>query len=123
MMNAISDQDDEMLARAEAIPDPLLRADALASHRDKGSNSEGLAALAVLAPPERRAPVARSLVAYQLMLDYLDGVSERQSDDPLANGMCLHRAFEVALDPDAPQADYYRHGGILQYVLRKMLEA
>ncbi len=90
-----------LLARAEAIPDPLLRADALASHHDKGSNSEGLAALAVLAPANRRAEVARSLVAYQLMLDYLDGVSERPSDDPLANGLRLHRAFEVALDPDA----------------------
>ncbi len=96
-----------LLARAEAIPDPLLRADALASHRDKGSNSEGLAALAVLAPAEGRAPVVRSLVAYQLMLDYLDGVSERRSEDPLANGMCLHTAFEVALDPDAPHEDYY----------------
>ena len=36
-----------LLARAEAIPDPLLRADALASHHEKGSNSEGLAALAI----------------------------------------------------------------------------
>jgi tetraprenyl-beta-curcumene synthase len=98
-----------LLARAEAIPDPLLRADALASHRDKGSNSEGLAALAVLAPAPRRAELAGSLVAYQLMLDYLDGVSERQTPDPLANGMCLHRAFEVALDLDAPHADYYAH--------------
>ena len=43
-----------LLARAEAIPDPRLRADALASHRDKGSNSEGLAALAVLAARPRR---------------------------------------------------------------------
>jgi tetraprenyl-beta-curcumene synthase len=98
-----------LLARAEAIPDPLLRADALASHRDKSSNSEGLAALAVLAPPAPRAELARSLVAYQLMLDYLDGLSERSTPDPLANGLCLHRAFEVALDPDAPHADYYAH--------------
>lgn len=96
-----------LLARAEAIPDPLLRADALASHRDKGSNSEGLAALALLAPPAKRAELARSLVAYQLMLDYLDGVSERPTPDPLANGLCLHRAFEVALDPAAPHVDYY----------------
>jgi tetraprenyl-beta-curcumene synthase len=98
-----------LLPRAAAIPDPLLRADALASHSDKGSNSEGLAALAVLAPAPRRAELARSLVAYQLMLDYLDGVSERPTPDPLANGLCLHRAFEVALDPDAPHADYYAH--------------
>jgi len=93
--------------RAEAIPDPLLREDALVSHRQKGSNSEGLAALAVLAPAGQRAAVARSLVAYQLMLDYLDEVSERPTADPVANGLCLHRAFEVALDPDADHEDYY----------------
>jgi tetraprenyl-beta-curcumene synthase len=100
------------LARAEAIPAPLLRADALASHHDKGSNSEGLAALAVLAPAPRRAEIARSLVAYQLMLDYLDGVSERPCDDPLANGLSLHRAFEVAVDPAAPHQDYYSHAPV-----------
>jgi tetraprenyl-beta-curcumene synthase len=96
-----------LLARARSIPDPLLREDALVSHRDKGPNSEGLAALAVLAPSERRAAVARSLVAYQLMLDYLDGVSERRTADPIDNGLSLHRAFEVALDPDAAHEDYY----------------
>lgn len=98
-----------LLARAEQIPDPLLRSAALASHRDKVSNSEGLAAMAVLAPAEHRAAVARSLVAYQLMLDYLDGVSECPSDDPMANGLLLHRAFAVALDPGAEHVDFYRH--------------
>lgn len=96
-----------MRARARAIPDPLLREDALASHLEKGSNSEGLAAFAVLAPAAHRAELARSLVAYQLMLDYLDGVSERPAKDPVANGLCLHRAFEVALDPEASHEDYY----------------
>src|ERR1700761_8209106 len=98
-----------LLARAEAIPDPCLRADALTAHRDKAANSEGLSALAVLAPRRRRPQVVRSLVRYQLMLDYLDGVSERPSDDPLANGLALHQAFEVALDPTAPHTDYYSH--------------
>jgi tetraprenyl-beta-curcumene synthase len=41
------------------------------------------------------------------MLDYLDGVSERPSDDPLANGLQLHRAFAVALDPAAAPEDFY----------------
>jgi tetraprenyl-beta-curcumene synthase len=91
----------------ESIPNPQLRADALAAHHDKGSNSEGLAAMAVLAPRAHRAGLAESLVAYQLMLDYLDGVSERPAEDPLANGLLLHRAFEVALDPDAGHDDYY----------------
>lgn len=96
-----------LLVQAQRIPDPLLREDALVSHRQKRSNSEGLAALAVLAPPSQRGALARSLVAYQLMLDYLDGVSERPSHEPLANGLQLHRAFAVALDPDAPHSDYY----------------
>jgi tetraprenyl-beta-curcumene synthase len=113
-----------LLARAKAIPDPQLRADALASHHDKGANSEGLAALAVLAPPERRAQVVRSLVSYQLMLDYLDGVSERPSDDPLGNGLALHRAFDVALDPEVPHEDYYAHAsmGDDRGYLRELIE-
>jgi tetraprenyl-beta-curcumene synthase len=116
------------LARAETIPDPLLRADALTSHRDKGSNSEGLAALAILAPRKHRGAVARSLVAYQLILDYLDGVSERPGTDPLANGLNLHRAFEVALDPEAGEADYYAlavadgDGGYLAELIRTCRE-
>jgi tetraprenyl-beta-curcumene synthase len=96
-----------LLAHARSIPDPVLRTDALASHHHKGSNSEGLAAMAVLAPPPHRTIVARSLVAYQLMLDYLDDVSERPTEDPVANGLRLHHAFEVALDPDAAHEDYY----------------
>jgi tetraprenyl-beta-curcumene synthase len=99
----------QLLAHARRIPDPLLRHDALISHLHKRSNSEGLAALAVLAPSGQRPALARSLVAYQLMLDYLDGVSERPVGDPIANGLCLHRAFEVALDPAAPHSDYYAH--------------
>ena len=94
-------------ARAASIPDPMLRSDALVCHIDKRSNSEGLAALALLVPAERRDLIARSLVAYQLMLDYLDEVSERPSSDPVANGLRLHSAFEVALDPRSEHHDYY----------------
>jgi tetraprenyl-beta-curcumene synthase len=117
-----------LLARAEAIPDPLLRADALTAHRDKSANSEGLAALAVLAPPSRRRQLVHALVAYQLMLDYLDGVSERPSDDPVANGLHLHRAFEVALDPTAEAIDFYAcapardDGGYLAELIRTCQE-
>jgi tetraprenyl-beta-curcumene synthase len=100
-----------LLAHAQSIGDPVLREDALISHQQKRSNSEGLAALSVLAPVERRAALSGGLVAYQLMLDYLDGVSERPTSDPLANGFQLHRAFEVALDPDAGHIDYYKYVG------------
>jgi len=112
-----------LLALAEAIPDPALREDALAAHRDKRSNSEGLAAMAVLAPAARRGALARGLVAYQLMLDYLDGVSERRSSQAYANGLQLHLAFETALDLDADYLDYYAlapasaDGGYLQALI------
>ena len=96
-----------LLDRARSIPDPILRHDALIAHRDKQANSEGLAALAVLAPPRHRPALARSLVSYQLMLDYLDGVSERPASDQVGCGLCLHGAFAVALDPDASHEDYY----------------
>jgi tetraprenyl-beta-curcumene synthase len=104
---AVRRKQKRLQAIAGSIPDPQLRCDALAAHRDKGSNSEGLAAMAVLAPRAHRARLAESLVAYQLMLDYLDGVSERPCEDPLANGLALHQAFEAALDPDLEHPDYY----------------
>lgn len=94
-------------SRAEAIPDPVLRRDALFTHATKSRHAEGLAAFAVLAPPARRQEVVRATVAFEAMLDYLDTVSERPGVDPLANGLQLHRAFEVAVDVNTEPADYY----------------
>jgi tetraprenyl-beta-curcumene synthase len=51
----------------------------------------------------------RLLVAYQILLDYLDTVSERPAPDPLANGRQLHLALRDALVPYGPMTDYYRH--------------
>lgn len=94
--------------RAAAIPDPVLRRDALFTHRTKSRHAEGLAAFAVLSPPERRREIVRGAVAFETMLDYLDTVSERPAGDPLANGLQLHRAFEVAIDVEFPTSeDYY----------------
>lgn len=95
--------------RAEAIPDPVLRRDALFTHRTKSRHAEGLAAFAVLAPPEHRHAVVKATVAFESMLDYLDTVSEHPADDSLANSLCLHRAFDSAVDIESPVAgDYYR---------------
>ena len=44
----------EWRRRAEAIPEPGLRRDALLALQTKSGNAEGLAAFAVLAPRERR---------------------------------------------------------------------
>jgi tetraprenyl-beta-curcumene synthase len=93
--------------RAEAIPDPALRRDALFTHRTKSRHAEGLAAFAVLAPPERRRDVAKCAVAYESMLDYLDTVSEHPVEDHVASSLWLHRAFEAAVDTELPISDDY----------------
>ncbi len=49
------------------------------------------------------------LVAYQVMWDFLDSVSERGACAGQANGSQLHRALVDALDPEAPISDYYRY--------------
>lgn len=94
--------------RAHRIPDPDLRSEALLTLRRERLNTEGAALFAIL--PRRRDPrLLRLLVAYQVMLDYLDSISERPSADPLADGRQLHLALTEALDPAAAISDYYRH--------------
>lgn len=93
---------------ARAIPDGPLREDALATLRRDRMNSEGAALFATL-PPRRDRNLLRATVAYQLALDYLDTISERPADDPLANGRQLQRALADALTPEGPVVDYYRH--------------
>jgi tetraprenyl-beta-curcumene synthase len=53
--------------------------------------------------------VVRALVAFQAAYDYVDMLSEQPNADPVVNGRRLHEALLVALDPTAPQLDYYAH--------------
>jgi tetraprenyl-beta-curcumene synthase len=93
--------------RACAIPDGRLREDALISLRRERLNVEGAALFASI--PESQAPnLLRALVAYQVILDFLDTVTERFVDCPRESGLQLHRALVDALDLHAPMADYYR---------------
>jgi tetraprenyl-beta-curcumene synthase len=94
--------------RASSIPDLTIREDALAALDGKRLNTEGAALFAVL-PPRREPALLRLLVAFQILLDFLDSVSERPSTDPLANGRQLHLALRDAIDPGGPMTDYYRH--------------
>jgi len=109
-------------ARAEAIPDRTLRADALASLTQKRDHAEGAALFCVL-PRRRNRRLLGLLVAYQTIWDFLDNLSERDTGE--ANARQLHLALVEALDPDAPISDYYRHhpwkddGGYL----RELVEA
>ncbi len=95
--------------RAKQIRDPALRALALQKLREEGFNAEVAATLATLAPLNRRAALTKGIVALEVLYDYVDGLSETASQDPLRDGRQLHLAFTDALAPNIVQvADYYR---------------
>jgi tetraprenyl-beta-curcumene synthase len=102
-------------ALAQAIPDPGLRADALRALARKRGNIDG-AALFWTVPDRRNRELLRALVAWEVLADYLDCVSERGAELGAANGRQLHLALVEALRPDAApselpvaHSDYYRH--------------
>jgi tetraprenyl-beta-curcumene synthase len=93
-------------ARAQAIPDPTLRADALCALGSKRFNPEGAALFAVLCPG-RDPNLVRLLVAFQVLLDYLDSATERPVPNQMAGGRQLHLALVEALDLEASVSNYY----------------
>lgn len=113
--------------RALQIPDRDLREQALLTLRRERLNTEGAALFATL-PRQRHGPLLRLLVAFQILLDYLDTVGEQPHPDPLANGRQLHLALTEALDPGGPVSDYYREhlgsgdGGFLRALVETCRE-
>src|SRR5829696_5146585 len=79
--------------RAHEITDPVLREHALGKLTEERFNAEVAATLATLAPWRRRSRVVVATVAFQVMYDYLDAVSEQPVADPLRNGRRLYGAF------------------------------
>lgn len=94
--------------RASAIPDPLLRADALGALERKRGNVHG-AALFWTLPDRRNRDLLQALVAYEVLADYLDCVSERGATRGLQNGRQLHLALAEALDPRVEISEHYRY--------------
>src|SRR5215213_10066368 len=93
--------------QAQAIPDDMLRAQALAKLRHERFNTEVAATLATLVTPVRRHHAVEAIVALEVMYDYLDGITEQSSSDPLADGRRLYRAFADTVAPAGPFADYH----------------
>jgi tetraprenyl-beta-curcumene synthase len=83
---------------ARAISDPALRELALGKLAAERFNAEVAATLATLATRRTRAGVASAIVALELLFDYLDGRTERPSDDPIADGERLFAPFIAAVD-------------------------
>jgi len=94
---------------AHTIEDPTLRSLAQQKLTEERFNSEVAATLATLAPKPHRERVVEAIVAYEVMYDYLDALTEQPTDDPLGNGHALYRAFTDAITPHATQtSDYYK---------------
>lgn len=94
--------------RARLIPDAPIREDALSAISTKRLNPEGAALFAVL-PSRYDLNLVRLLVAFQVLLDFLDSVTERQVPRSVASGDQLHRALVEAVHPGSPISDYYRY--------------
>jgi tetraprenyl-beta-curcumene synthase len=85
--------------RARAIDEPDLQTLALEKLAEERFNAEVAATLATLAPKKHRRTVVEAIVAYEVMYDYLDGLTERQTADPLRHGHEVYRAFTEAITP------------------------
>lgn len=93
-------------ARAERIPNPELRADALHSLDNKRGYADGAALFTILTRRRHRG-LLTVLTSWETIVDYLDNVSERWPT--YENGQQLHTSLVDALDLSRPAAgDYYR---------------
>jgi tetraprenyl-beta-curcumene synthase len=90
-------------------PDPSLRAHALSKLHDERLNAEAAATFASLVHRRQRATATRLMVAFEVMYDYLDAVSEQPAPDTLLSGRQLHGALIAAVTPSVPSENYYRH--------------
>ena len=96
--------------RAAAIPDPELRAQALASIEHKAYHVQGGSILATFlnrAAAERYVAIVAPL---ETIYDYLDNLCDRLEGVPERAYPTLHEALLDAVDPRRPLADWYRDG-------------
>ena len=98
-------------SRAGAIEDDELRALALEKLHSEAFNAEVAATLATIVARPQRKRTVRAIVALELLFDYLDGLTELPSREPLRDASSLFEALTDALDPRVGACDYYRHRG------------
>lgn len=91
---------------AEAIPDPELRRQALASINTKEFHCQGGAVYAA-ANLDKRDALIPLIVAFQTISDYLDNLCDRSTSMDQTDFRLLHRSMLDAVQPDAELVDYY----------------
>lgn len=110
-------------AAAQAIPDPQLRQQALASLQHKRFHADGGCVYAAGAPAAMDTLV-ELIVALQTISDYLDNLCDRCGRVQAADFACLHQAMCDAVTPGAPLHAYYQwrtgadDGGYLAALVR-----
>ncbi|HYV14755.1 MAG TPA: DUF2600 family protein [Conexibacter sp.] len=110
-------------ARASAIPDPVLRRQALHKLQTEHFTAEGAAAFAILSTMRCCWKVVRLCVAFEVMYDFLDALAEESVADVLADNRQLYRALGAAFATNAQPEDFYAHhdqhddGGYLQALI------
>jgi len=98
----------EWKTRAEKIPDPELRRQALMSIETKDFHCEGGAVYALLAG-DHYGEAIRFIVAYQTISDYLDNLCDRSTSLDPDDFIALHESMPHALNPYVSSIHYYRH--------------
>lgn len=91
---------------ADAIPDPELRRLAQQTLTEEHLNAEGAALFATLAPWRHTPALISAVVAYQVLYDFLDTITEGDAPDP-SDTRQLHLALLDALDPTRLPNDWY----------------
>jgi tetraprenyl-beta-curcumene synthase len=95
-------------SRAEKIPNPELRSQALASIEHKTFHCEGGSILALMAEGDYKKAV-KFIVAYQTISDYLDNLCDRSTSLDPTDFAALHESMADALNLKAEKKNYYRH--------------
>ncbi|MBD1997843.1 tetraprenyl-beta-curcumene synthase family protein [Leptolyngbya sp. FACHB-541] len=113
--------------RAQEIPSPELRKQALASIEAKQFHCEGGAIYGLLAKRHWQNAI-KFIVTYQTISDYLDNLCDRSNSLDPEDFAALHQSLLDALTPGSQDTNYYRFrddqadGGYLQALVRTCQE-
>jgi tetraprenyl-beta-curcumene synthase len=84
------------------IADPQLRELAIGKLQLEHFNAEVAATLATLVPEAHRSRSVEAIVAFEVLYDYLDGLTEEPAEDPVEGRWRLYRAFVGVFDESPP---------------------
>jgi tetraprenyl-beta-curcumene synthase len=109
--------------KADEIPDPELKSQAIASMTSKQFHCQGGAVYAAANLPQRHVLIPL-IVAFQTISDYLDNLCDRSTSLDEQDFRQLHQAMLDAVDPSRPLHEYYAYrrenddGGYLEHLVK-----